>query len=79
MIKDKVIAWAEKYNQPENVTTKAISRAEVCDVCEHKKDQLCGVCGCRLIRTAFDEKDNPCPLYKFNEPIPPKYYEETLV
>lgn len=71
-IRERVTNWADKYPQPDDVLQKALSRADVCDSCEHKKDEICGVCGCRLIRIAFRDMDNPCDLSKFNEPIVPK-------
>ena len=77
-VKEQAQAWAEKYNQPEDITTRALARAEICDSCEHNvligdetiQVNKCNLCGCKLIRTAFNEVSNPCPLYKFDEPLP---------
>jgi len=68
---EQVTNWGTKYDQPQDVLDKAISRATVCNSCEHGQDgSICAFCGCRLIRTAFDERSNPCPLHKFNEEVP---------
>lgn len=62
--------WAEKYDQPKDVTDTALTRAATCDACDNKNDQICAICGCRLIRIAFEDRSNPCPLHKFNEEVP---------
>lgn len=78
-VREQVLAWGQKYSQPEDIMSKALARADVCDSCEEntvvtdgdKQVNTCAKCGCRLIRTAFNEAVHPCPLLKFNEPAPP--------
>lgn len=86
-VREQVSAWGEKYNQPEDVMTKALARADTCDACEHNiivtEDSVevnkCQLCRCRLIRTAFNEMSNPCPLSKFDEPVPPMFKPESAL
>lgn len=80
-VKEQVTAWAEKYQPSEEVLTRALKRADVCDPCENntindeggKMVNRCAVCGCKLIRLVYDNSTNPCQLYKFDEDLPRPY------
>jgi hypothetical protein len=68
-------AWITSLNPTEDQLILAQHRAAICKDCEHKQQFIkdlklaiiCNLCGCPIQKKIFSNKNNPCPLKKWEE------------
>jgi len=82
-IKLIIEAWQIAKNPTKEQSDLAYNRIEICKVCPSRKvllkrvklTEVCGECGCVIIKKVFSNKYNPCPLSKWGK-IDEPYFEK---
>lgn len=63
-------AWRISYSPDADQAKLAEERIQVCDACEHKRDNPvihCALCGCALKKKIYSPVKGACPDGKWNE------------
>jgi hypothetical protein len=67
-LKEIALAWTNAIVKPVDVQVLASQRKEICNVCEHKKQEfgidVCKVCHCPLYAKVYSPYDS-CPENKW--------------
>lgn len=74
-IKEIIEAWFISGNPTKIQEELAEKRLDVCDVCEVRKEiiknvkisNICGKCGCPIVKKVFTNSYDPCPLHKWGD------------
>ena len=63
-------AWGIMFNPNDEQAELATERIQICNSCEHKKEDPyihCGLCGCALKAKVFSPVKGACPANKWDE------------
>ena len=63
-------AWSIWFNPDDAQSELAAERIQVCDACEHKRQNPlihCGLCGCALKAKIYSPVKGACPDGRWNE------------